>query len=113
MKKVRTGDTVILLKTFASGERQWKRGTRGKVLRVIEERDQIIVEGVRKTFRHLRRSQQHPRGARIEKEGPIDASNVAVLCPNEGRAAKVGFRFLAEGQKVRYCKRCGENIDIE
>ena len=111
--KVQKGDTVELLKDFASGDRGWKKGRRGKVLMVYRDKDMVLVEGVRFIYRHLRKSQQHPRGARVEKEAPVHVSNVAVVCPGCQEKTKVGRRFLKDGSKVRYCKKCNENIDQE
>ncbi len=111
--KIQKGDTVELLKDFASGDRGWKRGRRGKVLMVYKRKDMVLVEGVRFIFRHLRKSQQHPRGARVEKEAPVHVSNVALVCPSCLERTKVGRRFLKDGSKVRFCKKCNENIDQE
>ncbi len=113
IRKIKKGDTVEILKDFASGDRGWKRGRRGKVLAVLNDRDQVLVEGVRFIYRHMRKSQQHPRGARIEKEAPVHASNVAVVCPSCLKKTRVGRRHLKDGSKVRFCKKCNENIDQE
>ncbi len=111
---IKQGDLVEMIKSFTSGsEREWKKGTRGKVLRVITEDEKLIVEGVKMVYRHLRRSQQHPRGARIEKEAPIHVSNVKLVCPSCQKAARVGHHRLTDGTKVRFCKKCRENIDVE
>lgn len=111
--RIKKGDTVEILKTFASGERQWTRGQRGKVLKVDPAAEQVIVEGVRMMFRHMRRSQENPRGARIEKEGPIHISNVAIVCPSCVEKSRVGYRRLDSGKKVRFCKKCDQNIDVD
>ena len=57
------------------------KGSTGKVLRVLRDKNQVIVQGINLRHKHLRRSQQHPQGARIQKEMPIDASNVQLIDP--------------------------------
>jgi large subunit ribosomal protein L24 len=77
-----------------------------KVLRVIPERNKIVVEGVNRVWKHLRPSQKNPQGGRLSKEMPIDVSNVMLLCPKCNRGVRVGHRFTDDGQKQRYCKAC-------
>jgi len=105
MKKVVKNDTVIVL----SGN---YRGKTGKVLKVFPNKNQIVVEGVNLFKKHARPTQQLPQGGIVEKEGPIQMSNVKVVCPKCNRPTRVGFRILEDGSKVRYCKHpdCGEII---
>lgn len=119
--KLRQGDTVEILKDVTGcGDRNWPKGRRGKVLMVLRDSDRVVVEGVRFIYRHVRRSRQHPRGARVEKEAPLHVSNVALVCPACLEKTRVGYRFLLEGgkkknheTKVRFCKKCNQNIDQE
>lgn len=105
MRKIKTGDEVIVL----SGK---DKGKRGKVKRVLKD-DRVIVEGINIAKKH-----QKPIPARgilggiIEKEMPIHVSNVAIFNPLTGKADRVGFRFLEDGRKVRYFKSNNEVIDI-
>ena len=81
-----------------------------KVLRVIPERNKIVVEGVNRVYKHLKPSQKNPQGGRLSKEMPIDASNVMLYCPSCRRGVRVGHRYTDAGQKQRYCKRCGTGL---
>lgn len=102
---IRTNDTVVIIR----GE---DRGTRGKVLRVIRDKsgkgaDRVVVEGVNRVYRHVRRSQRNPQGGRLSVEMPVPQCNVALLCQACGKPARVAARFLGDGAKERYCKKCG------
>jgi large subunit ribosomal protein L24 len=81
-----------------------------KVLRVIPERNKIVVEGVNRVYKHLRPSQKNPQGGRLSKEMPIDVSNVKLYCTKCNRGVRYGRRFTDEGQKQRYCKTCGASL---
>lgn len=86
------------------------RGKRGRVLRVDRKNQKLVVEGVNKAIKHLRRSRKHPQGGRIEIEMPIHWSNVMLVCSACGRATRTGARYLEDGSKVRVCKKCGAEI---
>jgi large subunit ribosomal protein L24 len=81
-----------------------------KVLRVIPDRNKIVVEGVNRVYKHLRPSQKNPQGGRLSKEMPIDVSNVKLYCAKCNRGVRFGRRFTDEGQKQRYCKTCGTSL---
>ena len=89
------------------------KGKRGKVLRVIPRERKVIVEGVNMVKRHQRPIPQLREGGIIEREAPIYTSKVMVVCPSCDRRTRVGFKILENGDKVRYCKKCGEIIDTE
>jgi large subunit ribosomal protein L24 len=76
------------------------RGARGKVLRVIPDRDRIVIEGVNLVYRHVRRSRKYPQGGRIQKEAPIHISNVMPVDPRTGRPTRVRFKVVEENGKV-------------
>ena len=67
------------------------RGARGKVLRVLTEKDRVLVEGVNMVYRHVRRNRQNPQGGRIQKEASIHVSNVAPIDPKVDRGVRVRF----------------------
>lgn len=69
-----------------------QKGTRGKVLRVLPDKDRVVVEGVNRVLRHLRRSRQNPQGGRIQKELPIHVSNVMPVDPKTNKGARVRFK---------------------
>ena len=86
------------------------KGTRAKVLSVRPDADggaKLVVEGVNRVYRHLKRSQKNPQGGRLSKEMPIDASNVLLVCGACGKATRLGARVAADGGKVRFCRKCG------
>ncbi|NIL95584.1 MAG: 50S ribosomal protein L24 [Planctomycetales bacterium] len=83
------------------------RGTRGKVLKVLPRKGRVLVEGVNRVKKHVRRSQRNPRGGQLSKEMPIDISNVLLVCTACGQPARMGARYLDDGSKERYCKKCG------
>ena len=81
-----------------------------KVLRVIPERNKIVVEGINRVFKHLKPGPKSQQGGRLSKEMPIDASNVMLVCPSCRRGVRVGHRFTDNGQKQRYCKNCSTSL---
>ena len=97
---IRTNDTVVII----TGE---DRGTRGKVLRVVAPTGKLVVEGVNRVYKHVRRSQRNPQGGRLSVEMPVPQSNVALVCQACGAATRVGARLLPDGAKERFCKKCG------
>ena len=100
---IRVDDTVEVI----SGD---DRGVRGRVLRVDRKAGRVVVEGVNVVLKHVRPSRQARQGGRLSKERPIDLSNVMLVCPSCKQRTRVGARFLADGSKVRYCKKCDVNI---
>jgi len=101
---VKRGDLVAVI---AGAE----RGKRGKVLRVLPERRRVIVEKVNMIKKHQRPTQKLRQGGIIEREGSLNLGNVMVVCAKCDRPTRTGVKMLAEGKKVRACKRCGEMID--
>ncbi|MHB1557749.1 MAG: 50S ribosomal protein L24 [Isosphaeraceae bacterium] len=107
---IRKDDTVEVIAGDDKGDAKNRRIA--KVLRVLPDRNKIVVEGVNRVFKHMRPSQKNPQGGRLSKEMPIDVSNVMLYCPNPkcSRGVRVGHRFTDDGQKQRYCKRCGGSL---
>ena len=83
------------------------RGVRARVVRLDREAGKVVVEGVNRVYKHVRRSQRNPRGGRLSKEMPIQLSNVQLVCAACGKATRLGVRYLENGSKERYCKQCG------
>ncbi|HHU87701.1 MAG: 50S ribosomal protein L24 [Pelotomaculaceae bacterium] len=100
---VRKGDTVLVI----TGK---NAGKRGKVLSVIPDRSRVVVEGVNVVKRHSRPTQRLPQGGILEKEAPIHSSNVMLYCGKCNTPTRVAKKILEDGEKVRICKKCGENI---
>jgi large subunit ribosomal protein L24 len=86
------------------------RGRQGEVLRVLRQEDRLVVQGVNMVKRHQRPSASHPGGI-VDKEAPIQISNVAHIDPDSGKPTRVGYKTLDDGRKVRFAKRSGEIID--
>jgi large subunit ribosomal protein L24 len=104
MQRVKKEDTVFI----AKGK---DRGRTGTVRIVIPKHNRVIVTGINVVKRHMRpRGPQQPGGI-IEREAPIPLANVQPLCPSCNKPVRVGFRVLADGRKVRYCKKCDANLD--
>ena len=86
-------------------------GKTGKVLKVIPDESKVIVEGVNVSAKHQKPRGRYQQGGIIHQESPISSSNVMVVCNKCKRPAKTGTKVLANGEKVRVCKACGEMID--
>jgi len=102
---VKKGDTVVLL----TGK---KEGKKGKVLDVNAKDGTVIVEGMNIVKKHQKPRSQYQQGGIIEKEAPIHASNVMLVCPKCGKPTKVRRRVLENGEKNRECKKCNSTIDV-
>ena len=100
--KIKQGDIVEVI----SGS---YRGKQGRVLKVIRDKDRLVVEGINMLKKHMRPDQENPQGSIIEKEGSIHISNVKLI--NGGKATRIGYKFLDDGKKIRFSKKTGKNID--
>ena len=87
------------------------KGKEGKVLKVFPDAGRIIVEKVNMIKRHTRASKDVPQGGIIEKEGPINASNVMLVCPNTGKPTRIGHDVLSDGSRARVSKKSGEMLN--
>jgi large subunit ribosomal protein L24 len=83
------------------------RGTRAKVLTVQPLKGRLVVEGVNRVYRHVKRSQKNQQGGRLSKEMPIDASNVLFVCGACGKPTRLGVKVAADGGRARVCRKCG------
>ena len=101
--KLKKGDRVRVL----SGK---DVGKEGEITRVIPERNRVIVDGVNVAKRHQRATRATMQGGIIDKDMPIDVSNVAVLSPKDNKPTKVGYKFDKDGNKVRICRRTGAEL---
>ena len=102
--KIRKDDTVLVI----AGK---DRGKRGKVRLAYPKDEQLLVEGINFIKRHTRARGQVRQAGIIEREAPIHMSNVMLLCAKCNHPTRGGFRFLKEGQKVRFCCSGGEVLD--
>lgn len=86
------------------------RGVRGRVLSVDHQAGRVVVEGVNRVQKHVRRSQRNPQGGRLSKEMPVAISNIMLVCESCGSPSRTGARYEDDGSKVRYCKKCSANL---
>jgi large subunit ribosomal protein L24 len=104
MEKIRKGDDVVVI----AGKDKGKRGT---VLRVVDARH-LVVEGVNRVKKHQRPNPMKGQtGGIVDKDMPIDISNVALFNPQTKKGDRVGFKLMDDGRKVRVFKSNGEMID--
>ena len=99
--KIKRGDMVqVLIGDDASQ-------TPRKVLEIVDGGKKVVVEGVNRVYKHVRRGHpKSPQGGRLSREMPIDISNVLLYCDACGRGVRVGFKYRADGSKVRHCRKC-------
>jgi large subunit ribosomal protein L24 len=100
--KLRKGDRVQVL--------QGKdRGVKGDIMRVIPKSNRVIVEGVNRAKRHQKATRATMQGGIIDKDMPISASAVAIVCSTDG-PTRIGYRFDEQGHKHRICRKCGGDL---
>ncbi len=104
--KIKKNDTVRVIAGNA-------KGAEGKVLKVFPEKNRVIVEKVNMIKRHTRQTSQAAQGGIVEKEAPINASNVILICPKCSKSTRTTHSKLADGRKVRLCKKCNETLSDE
>ena len=85
------------------------RGKRGVIMRVLTKDNKVIVEGINVAKKHQRQTKARVKGGIIDKDMPVHASAVALVCPKDG-PVRVGYQFKEDGTKVRVCKRCGREL---
>ena len=101
---IKKNDTVMVI----AGK---EKGKSGKVLRVLPKKDRAVVEKVNFIKRHMRPGAHSRQGGIVEKENPINISNLMVVCGKCTDPTRVGRRVLEDGSRVRYCKKCDEIIE--
>jgi large subunit ribosomal protein L24 len=100
--KIKKGDHVIVI----AGR---DKGKHGEVVEMLPKESRALVRGVNVVRRHQKQTASQEGGI-ISKEAPIHISNLAIEDPKDGKPTRVGFKFLADGKKVRFAKRSGEVI---
>src|SRR3954465_10123313 len=101
--KIRKGDKVVML----TGR---DKGRTGEVVEVRPDDHRVLVRGINMVKRHQKQSAQQEGGI-ISKELPVHLSNVAIADPKDGKPTRIGFKFRADGKKIRIAKRSGAEID--
>ena len=102
--RLRADDTVLVLKGR-------DRGKQARVTQVFPKRDRVSVEGVNVVKRHTKATGGVRQAGIIQKELPIQAANVMLVCTHCNRPTRIGYRYLADGTKARVCKKCQEVIE--
>ena len=87
------------------------KGKSGKVTRVFPAKGRLVVENLNVVKRHSKATRANAEGGIIEKEAPLAASNVQLLCGACNKPTRTGVRSLEDGSKVRFCKKCNEIVD--
>lgn len=100
--KIKKGDKVLII----TGK---DKGKQGKVLEVLPKKNRIVVEGANIVKKHRRPRNEREKGQIIELAKPLDVSNVKLVCPKCGQAARLGYRLTEKG-KYRVCKKCRQEV---
>lgn len=108
--RIRKGDLVQVM----SGD---DTGKTGKIKSVLPDKGMVVIEGINYVYKHLKPSQENPKGGRIQKEAPIAASNALPVCQNKNcskfnRGVRVRIKILDNKEKIRTCVKCGNEISI-
>ena len=105
MSTIKKNDKVEVL----SGR---EKGRQGKVLKILKEKNMALVERVNMVKRHTKPGgKAGQQGGIIEKEAPLKLSKLMVVCPKCAKTTRIGSRVLEDGERVRYCKKCSEQIE--
>jgi large subunit ribosomal protein L24 len=102
---IRKNDTVLV----TTGK---DRGKKGRVIRIVAEKNRLIVEGVNLIKRHTRPNPaKNIKGGVVQREAALHASNVQLVCPECGAQTRIGHKVLEDGRKVRICRKCDGVVD--
>ena len=102
--RLRSDDTVLIIKGR-------DRGKQGRIQQVFPKKGRVLVDGVNIVSRHTRAAAGVRQGGIIQKELPIQAANVMLVCTHCNRPTRIGTRLLVDGTKARTCTRCQEVIE--
>ncbi|MDF2379267.1 MAG: 50S ribosomal protein L24 [Candidatus Gracilibacteria bacterium] len=100
--KIKEGDQVVVI----TGK---SKGKTGEVLKINKKTNKILVKDVNMHTKHIKKSANGP-GQKIQRETPIDVSNLMVICPKTNKPSRVGYRILKDGKKERFAKKSGEAL---
>lgn len=100
---IKKNDTVLVV----TGK---EKGKKGRVISVDPTRNKILIERINIIKRHMKPSKKYAQGGIIEKEAPLNISNVMLVCSKCGKPTRIGNTILSDGKKVRTCKKCKEVI---
>jgi len=100
--KIKKGDTVLII----TGK---DRGRTGKILRAFPKERTVLIEGINLRKKHMRPKKGGEKGQIVEIPGPINVSNVKLICPKCGKAVRIGYK-IEGNKKYRVCKKCEKEI---
>ena len=104
--KIRRGDSVVVITGNDSG------ATPHKVVQVIDDGKKVMIEGVNRVLKHVRRGHpKSPQGGRLQLELPIDSSNIQFYCSTCNKGTRLGYQYAADGSKQRICRKCKTVVD--
>jgi len=104
-RKIKVNDKVIVL----TGK---DKGKKGQVTQILPSMDKAVVEGVNIMYKHLKPKKRGEKGQRIQFNGPLHLSNLALICPQCQKVVRSGLKLSENSKnKVRFCKKCQEIID--
>ena len=101
-RHIKRGDVVVVL----AGK---NKNDKGKVLRILPDKDRVVVEGINRVWKHVKPSQRYPQGGRIQKEAPIHISNVQPLDPTTGKGTRIKME-VRDGFKHRIAIKSGTDL---
>lgn len=105
--RIRRGDSVVVITGDDSGD------TPRKVIQVIGGGKKLVIEGVNRVHKHVRRGHpKNPQGGRLQFEMPVDASNVLYHCATCNKGVRLGSRYTDDGTKERFCKSCRTGVGV-
>ena len=102
--KIKKNDTVLVI----AGK---DKGKKGKVRFSYPERNRLMVEGINMLKKHTKARGQVRQAGIIETEGTINVADVMLVCAKCNKPARIGYRFLQDGRKARFCRACGEVVE--
>ncbi|HBK54217.1 50S ribosomal protein L24 [Syntrophomonas wolfei] len=102
--RIKKGDSVLV----TTGK---DAGKKGKVLRVIPDKNRVVIEGVNRVKKHQKPSRSLPQGGILKIETPLNASNVMLVCSRCNKPTRIAHKIMENGEKARICKQCGEALD--
>jgi large subunit ribosomal protein L24 len=102
--QIRKNDSVMVI----AGK---ERGKTGKVLRVLTDKEAVVIERLNLVKRHTKPRGPQQSGGIIEKEAAIHASNIMIMCDKCNAPVRIGRKILADGKKIRICRRCQEALE--
>jgi large subunit ribosomal protein L24 len=101
---IKKDDTVLVM----SGD---NKGKRGRVLSIDSTKNRLTIESINLVKKHMKPSKKYQQGGIIEREAPVNLSNVMLLCTKCDKPTRIGNTILENGKKIRSCKKCGEVIE--